>query len=118
METINFSSSDERTFSILCHISALSGLVIPFGHIIGPLVFWLIKKDEYPEVDRQGKAALNFQISLTIYAIIAALLIVILIGFVLLALIGIFGIVMSIVAAVKTSNGARFSYPLSINIIS
>lgn len=117
MENINYSSNDERTFSMLCHLSALSGLIIPFGNVIGPLVFWLLKKDEYAEVDRQGKAALNFQLSLTIYSIVAAILIVILVGFVLLGAIFLFGLIMTIVASVKSSNGERFEYPLSINLI-
>ena len=117
MENINYTSNDERTYSMLCHLSALSGLIIPFGNVNGPLVFWLLKKDEYPEVDRQGKAALNFQLSLTIYSIIAAILIVILVGFVLLGAIFLFGLIMTIVASVKSSNGERFEYPLSINLI-
>jgi len=117
MENINYTSNDERTYSMLCHLSALSGLIIPFGNVMGPLVFWLLKKDEYPEVDRQGKAALNFQLSLTIYSIIAAILIVILVGFVLLGAIFLFGLIMTIVASVKSSNGERFEYPLSINLI-
>jgi uncharacterized Tic20 family protein len=117
MENINYTSNDERTYSMLCHLSALSGLIIPFGNVIGPLVLWLLKKDEYPEVDRQGKAALNFQLSLTIYSIIAAILIVILVGFVLLGAIFLFGLIMTIVASVKSSNGERFEYPLSINLI-
>ncbi|HDP74500.1 MAG TPA: DUF4870 domain-containing protein [Bacteroidales bacterium] len=117
MENINYSCNDERTFSMLCHLSALSGLIIPFGNVIGPLVFWLLKKDEYPEVDRQGKAALNFQLSLTIYSIIAGILVIILIGFVLLGAIYLFGLIMTIVASVKSSNGERFEYPLSLKLI-
>lgn len=103
---------------MLCHLSALSGLIIPFGHIIGPLVFWLLKKDEYTEVDRQGKNALNFQLSLTIYAIVAGILVVILVGFVLLAAIFLFGLIVTIIAAVKSSNGESFEYPLSLKLIS
>jgi len=117
MEKITYSNDEERTFSMLCHLSALSGLIIPLGNIIGPLVFWLLKKDIYPEVDRQGKAALNFQLSVTIYAIIASILIFIIVGFVLLAIIAIFNIIMVIVASVKSSNGEYFEYPLSLNLI-
>ncbi|MGE0077030.1 MAG: DUF4870 domain-containing protein [Bacteroidales bacterium] len=117
MEKIEYTCEDEKTFSMLCHLSALAGLIIPFGHIIGPLVFWLIKKDQYAEVDKQGKAALNFQISLTIYAMIAGILVILLIGFVLLPLIFLFGLTCSIIAAVKSSSGERFDYPLSIKIL-
>ena len=117
MENITYSSNDERIFSMFCHLSALSGLIIPFGHIIGPLVVWLLKKEEFPEVDRQGKAALNFQLSLTIYSIIAGILVIFLVGFVLLGAIFLLGLILTIIASVKSSNGERFEYPLSINLI-
>ena len=117
MENHTYTSNDERTFSMLCHLSALSGLIIPFGHIIGPLVVWLLKKEEFPEVDRQGKAALNFQLSLTIYSIIAGILVIFLVGFVLLGAIFLLGLILTIIASVKSSNGERFEYPLSINLI-
>lgn len=45
------SGSSERTFAMLCHIAALAGFLIPFGNIIGPLVIWLVKKEQYPLVD-------------------------------------------------------------------
>ena len=117
IEKINYSCEEEKTFSMLCHLSALSGIIIPFGHIIGPLIVWLMKKDQYPEVDRQGKAALNFQISATIYLMIAGILVLLLIGFLLLAVIGMFALVCTIIASVKSANSERFNYPLSINII-
>ncbi len=60
MATMN--EKDARTWAMLCHIGAFAGYIIPFGHIIAPLVIWLIKKDESPFVDDQGKESLNFQI--------------------------------------------------------
>ena len=66
--------SNERTFAMLCHLSALIGFFIPFGHIIGPLIIWLIKKDTSKLVDDQGRESLNFQISLTIYIFILTIL--------------------------------------------
>ena len=47
-------SKDEKTWAMLCHLSAVAGFVIPFGSILGPLVVWLIKKDEMPFVDLHG----------------------------------------------------------------
>lgn len=116
MEQISYSCEEERTYSMLCHLSALSGLIIPFGHFLGPLVIWLIKKDQYAEVDRQGKDALNFQLSLTIYLVIAAFLIILVVGLVLLPVIFLFGLAYSIIASVKSSNCERFEYPLTIKI--
>lgn len=118
MNSINYINNEERSMSMLCHLSALAGLVIPFGFIIGPLLVWLLKKDQYPEVDRQGKDALNFQISMLIYLMIAGILVLILIGFLLLIALGIFNLVMVITASIKSNNGERFEYPLSLRIIS
>jgi len=47
-------SKDERTWGMFCHLSALAGYLIPFGHLIGPLFVWLIKRDEFPVVADQG----------------------------------------------------------------
>ena len=108
----------ERTWAMCCHLSALAGLLgIPFGNVIGPLVIWLIKKDEFPAVDREGKKALNFQISVAIYMLACVPLIFALVGFLLLPAVGIFAVIMTIIAAIRTSNGEDFRYPLSITFI-
>ena len=107
----------DRTWDILCHLLALAGFVIPLGNIFGPLVIWLIKKDQIPSVDAQGKESLNFQISMTIYAIVAAVSLFAIVGFVLLPAVLITNLVLVIVAAVKTSNGEFYRYPLTIRFL-
>jgi len=107
----------ERTWGMLCHLSALAMFIIPFGNIIGPLVIWLIKKDESSFVDDQGKESLNFQISITIYCLISAILILVIIGIFLLIGLGILTIVLIIVASVKSNSGEKFRYPLTIRLI-
>jgi len=107
-------NNDENMWGMLCHLSAFAGYLIPFRNIIGPLVIWLIKKDEYPLVDDQGKESLNFQISIAIYAIISLILAVLIIGFFLLIALGILNLVMIIVASVKANEGVRFRYPFVI----
>ena len=107
----------EKNWAMGCHLIALAGFVIPFGNIIGPLVFWLIKKDESEFVDEQGKESLNFQISVSIYAIFAAILVILLVGIFLLVAIGIFSLVMVIIAGIKASQGEKYRYPLSIRFI-
>ena len=60
--------SDERNWAVLTHLAGfLVFSPVPFGHILGPLVVWLFKRSESKFLDRHGKAALNFQISFTIY---------------------------------------------------
>jgi len=117
MRDINYINSEEQTFSMLCHLSAIAGFIIPFGNIIGPLIIWQMKKDTYPEVDRQGKDALNFQISMILWLIVSAVLIFLVIGIFALIALGVLQLVMIIVASVKSNNGERFKYPLSIEFI-
>lgn len=107
-----------RNWGMLCHLSALASLVgIPFGHILGPLIVWLLKKNDYPFVDEQGKESLNFQISVSIYGIVAAFLIFIKIGILLLVGLLLADLIFVIIASIKTSNGEHYHYPLTIRLI-
>ncbi len=99
---------------MLVHVSAFAAMIIPLGNVIGPMVLWLIKKRESALVDRHGKAALNFQISSTIYLIVMVLLIFVVIGVVLLPLYAIFWFVMVIVATVRAADDKDPGYLLSI----
>ena len=109
---------DERMWATLCHLSAFALFLLPTcGNLIGPLIVWLIKKDELPLVDDQGKEVLNFQISMTIYYIAAAILCCAFVGFVLLPALLIFGIVVTIMGAVKASTGVAYRYPLCIRFL-
>jgi len=111
-------TQQEKTFGMLAHLTALALFIgIPFGNILGPLVIWLIKKDELPFVDDQGKESLNFQISMLIYGAGAGILSLILIGIPLLFAIGILDIVLVIMAAVQANGGTPYRYPLCIRFI-
>lgn len=110
-------SSDERNWSVIAHLSALSALFIPFGHVLGPMVVWLIKRREMPMVDRHGKEALNFQITMTIASFLCGFLAFIGIGLVLLFVLLVVDAVLVIMAAVKTSRGEDFRYPLTWRLI-
>jgi len=109
--------SDERMWAMFCQLSTLAGYVMPFGNIVGPLVVWMIKKDEYPLVDDQGKEALNFQISITIWMIISLLLCFVLVGIPILIGLGIFDLIVTIIAAVQANSGNYYRYPLTIRFI-
>ncbi|MBL4570159.1 MAG: DUF4870 domain-containing protein [Alcanivorax sp.] len=108
---------EERSLGLACHLLALAGLVVPFGNILGPLIMWLVKKDQSDFVDDQGKEALNFNITISIAGFIAFLLMFVVIGGLLLPIIGIFWLVMTIIAAVKANGGERYRYPLTIRLI-
>lgn len=111
-------TNDDRTWGMLCHLAALSAFIgVPFGSILGPLVIWLVKKDGSAFVDHNGKEALNFQISMTIYAIISGILILVFIGIIMLIVVAIADIALTIMAAVKANNGEHYQYPMTIRFI-
>ncbi len=108
----------DRTWAMFCHLTSLSACIgIPFGNIIGPLVVWLIKKDEYAIVDEHGRESLNFQISLSIYSIVSFFLCFAFVGFLLLPAILIAGLVFVIIATLKANKGEPYRYPLTIRFI-
>ncbi|GBE39359.1 MAG TPA: DUF4870 domain-containing protein [Nitrospirae bacterium] len=107
----------ERTLAMFCHLGAFAGYIFPFGNILAPLIIWLIKKEEMPFVNDQGKESLNFQISITIYFLISILLALVLIGYVLMLGLAIFDVVMVIIATVKANKGEAYRYPLTIRFL-
>jgi uncharacterized Tic20 family protein len=115
-------NKDARMWAMICHLSALAGLVVPvIGCIIGPLIVWQIKKEEFPFVDEQGKEAVNFQISMSLYLLISAFLWIplsfVCIGVLIPVAIGIVDLVFLLIAAVKANDGHHYRYPLTIRFI-
>lgn len=111
-------SAEERQWAMFAHLSALAGLIIPFGSIIGPLVIWLIKKDTMPFVNDQGKEALNFNITVAIAAVVCWILFFILIGFVLLPILVIVWLVFVIIGTLKANEGTAYRYPFTLRLVS
>jgi uncharacterized Tic20 family protein len=110
--------SDIKTWCVLCHASALLGLFFHFmGHILGPLIVWLTKRGDSPEIDTYGKESLNFQLSMLIYDVIAGILCIIVIGIPILLALWILNTVLVIVASIKASNGEFYRYPFTIRFI-
>ena len=110
--------ADDRNWAMGVHLSALIGFVFPFGNILGPLVFWLVRRDRSPLVDFAGKQALNFHITLTIFSIIALVFTFLFIGLPFLIAGIIVELVFTIVAAVKSTIGEMYRVPLSIPFFS
>jgi uncharacterized Tic20 family protein len=111
-------SRDVRTWNVLCHATALAGFFVPWaGHILGPLIVWLAKRSDSPEIDEHGKESLNFQISMLIYNVIAGVLCLVLIGFVILAILHLLNLVLVIVASIQASEGKFYRYPMTIRLI-
>ncbi len=128
------------TWASACHLAALAMVIIPFGNIIGPLLVWVIKKEESPFIDSHGKESLNFQISLSIYVLSLFLLgcVAVLVstvgvavfppmimgGFlampaIMLAWLGlmIVEVVFIVLASIEASKGNAYEYPFTIRFI-
>lgn len=104
-------TKDDQTMAMLCH---LLGILLGF---IGPLIIWLIKKDQSPFVDDQGKEALNFQITLIIGYVIGGATTVICIGFVILPLVWLAGLIFCIMGAMAASKGQAYRYPMTLRLV-
>jgi uncharacterized protein len=110
--------SNTRTWCVLCHAAALSGIFLHvLGHILGPLIIWLVKRADSPEIDAHGKESLNFQLSMLIYNVIAGILCIILIGIPILILLYLLNIIFVIVASIKASEGQLYRYPITIRFL-
>src|SRR5689334_20257400 len=110
-------NNQEKTWATFAHLSALLGIVIPLFSMLGPLIVWLLKRNEMPFVDNQGKEALNFQITMLIAFAVSWLLAFILIGYFLIFIIAIIDLILIIVAAVNANKGNYYRYPLTLRMI-
>jgi uncharacterized Tic20 family protein len=116
-EVVVESNPDARMWAMLAHLFGFAGFLFPFANIICPLIIWMVKREQFAFVDDQAKEALNFQISLTIYAILAGLSIFVLVGIVLLPVVLVFGIVCKILGCIRAHQGIAWRYPLTIRFI-
>ena len=110
------SPSDERMWGMLAHLSALLGLFISLN-FLGPLIIFLVYRDRSAYVRRQSAEALNFNLSITIYAIVSGILILLLIGIILLPAVLIFWLVEVIIASIAANRGEEHRYPLTLRFV-
>jgi uncharacterized Tic20 family protein len=109
---------DSRAYAVAAHLSALLSIVVAFT-FTGPLLVYLAKKDD-PLVRRHAKEALNFNLSITLYACVMLLGGVVVSGWLVLALLVLLLIawlVLVCVAAAKAGRGAEYRYPLTIRFV-
>jgi uncharacterized protein len=117
LEPVPGISSDDKLWAAIAHFSSLAVYASGVGHILGPLIIWLWKRDTSPFVAEEAKEALNFNISITIYGVIAGVLVLVFVGVFLLAALGIFHLVFVIVAGLKALEGRPYRYPLNLRLI-
>lgn len=115
---MNNTSTNMRSWRVLCHAGALAGFLVPAaGHFAVPLIVWLLKRGESAEVDAHGKESLNFQISMLIYNIVAGILCLLLIGIPMLILLHFLNVVFVIIASLRASEGEMYRYPFTIRLL-
>jgi uncharacterized protein len=103
---------------MLAHLAALVGLVFPMiGNVLGPLFVSIARGDQSPFVAAHAKEALNFNITVTLAAVVCALLMLVFIGFLLLSALFITWLVMTLVAAIRASEGGVYHYPFSLRLV-
>ncbi|WNF36781.1 DUF4870 domain-containing protein [Bacillaceae bacterium IKA-2] len=102
---------DERTLAMLIYLISF------FTAFIGPLIIWLLKKDESDFIDHHGREYFNFMISFTVYSIISAILILVALGVFMLIILGIAGFILTIVAAIKALDGEYYRFPFIFRIL-
>jgi uncharacterized protein len=115
--TTGVPTQDERTWGMLAHLAAFLFFICPLGNVIGPLIVWLVKRDQLAFVDDQGKEALNFNISVALAAIVCGVLVFVLIGILLGVALFIFWLSMTIVAGIKAGEGVRYRYPFALRLV-
>jgi uncharacterized protein len=111
-------SADERTWAMVAHFSALGAFIVPpIGGVLGPLIVWLLKREQSAFVAESAKEALNFNISVLLGAVVCLLLVFVFIGILLGAVLFGFWLVMTVVAGIKASEGVHYRYPISLRIV-
>lgn len=110
-------SPEVKNWAMIAHVSSWIGAWVALA-FMGPLVIWLLKKDEHPFIEEHAREATNFGISILIYVAISIVLMLVLIGFVLIVFVGLLFVVASVRGAMKAANGQSYRYPLTLRFIS
>ncbi|HEY1765122.1 MAG TPA: DUF4870 domain-containing protein [Opitutaceae bacterium] len=108
-------SASDRLWSVCCHLSYFFGFALL--SFIFPLLVYLVMRTESAYSTHHAREALNFHLSILLYIICCVPLCLIVVGIPLLVLIGLAGVVCSIVAAVKASKGVFYEYPFAIRFV-
>jgi uncharacterized Tic20 family protein len=108
---------DERTWAMLAHLSALLGIVVPFGNAIAPYVLWRLRRGRSAFVSDQALESLNFNVTVLIAALACYLLMRALIGILLFVVVGLYWLGMTVTAAVRAGEGIRHRHPVTLRLI-
>jgi uncharacterized Tic20 family protein len=105
---------EARRWAMLLHFSVLAGFVAPVAGLVLPILIWQFKKVELPGIDAHGRNAVNWIISLIIYAVISGILVLAFIGIFMLIALGVVALIFPVIAGIKANDGEVWKYPLAI----
>ena len=110
-------TQEERTWALVSHIGCLVGAMVALAFLV-PLVIMLVKGNESAFVRAHAVESLNFQLSMLIYGLVGAVLLLVLVGFILLPVLAVLWLVFVILATMRASEGRPYRYPLTIRFVS
>lgn len=118
-EPILSSLGKDSTLAMLCHLSTFLGysLVPIVGFVVGPLVVWMFTKENSPLVDHHGREALNFQINMLFWYLVAGVLCLAFIGFLLLPMVFLYSVIITVIASIKAASGEYYRYPMILRLV-
>ena len=110
-------TADEKTWGLIAHLSAFAGLALPLGNVLGPLVVMLTQRDRSAFVAASAREALNFQVTALLAALVFGALSIALVGIPFLLALGVAWVVLPVLGAVRTSEGALYRYPFTLRLV-
>jgi uncharacterized protein len=111
-------TENDRTWGMLAHLAALGGLIVPVvGNVVGPLLVWHSKRDQSAFVGEHALESLNFNISVSIGALVCGVLTLVFIGFLLGIALFVGWLALTLIAAIRASEGASYRYPFSLRLV-
>jgi uncharacterized protein len=111
-------TESERTWGMLAHLSALFGLIVPLiGNVVAPLIVWITKREQSAFVGEQALESLNFNITVSIGALICGLAALVFVGFLLGTALFIAWLALTLIAGIRASEGQHYRYPFSLRLV-
>lgn len=111
--------AEERSWATLTHVGVGAATLLSAGTLgfFAALAVYLVYKDRGPFIRHNAANAMNIQLNMLMWAIVGLVLVLVLIGFAVLLVVPVIGVVLHVLAAVKASQGEWWNPPLTIRFI-
>ena len=110
--------TEDKKWGMITHLAAFSALLLPLGIVLGPLIVWLLKRDDSKFLYTQGRNAVNFQLTILSISFVLVIFSVLLRPLIIVAvLVGISGLIFAGIAAMKAKDHITFHYPFSLKLL-